>query len=198
MLSYNEKKKYSKFLNLILRHHPEVANIILDSEGWTDLDKLLIQLNNFFAITKTELMEIVETDEKNKYAISKDGEKIRANQGHSLNLNIKFEKINPPKYLYHGTSDDKIDSIMEKGILPMQRQYVHLSKDYDTAFIVGSRHGNAIVLKISAELMSQESIDFFKSANGVYLTKYVPINYIEALNNYVNQCDNKEETLHKK
>ena len=195
MLNHKEKTKCSKFLSLILRHHPEVANITLDLEGWTDLDNLLIQLNNFFTITKAQLLEIVETDEKCRYAISENGKKIRANQGHSLNLDIKFEKVNPPEYLYHGTSVDKVDSIMKNGILPMQRQYVHLSKDYNTAFIVGERHGESIVLEVASQLMTEEGIDFFKSVNGVYLTKYVPNNYIKILKNNVN---NEENLIHKK
>lgn len=196
MLNYKEKTKYSKFLSLILRHHPEVAGITLDLEGWTDIDNLLVQLNNFFTISKAQLMEIVETDEKCRYAISENGKKIRANQGHSLNLDIKFEKVNPPEYLYHGTSVDKVDSIMENGILPMQRQYVHLSKDYNTAFIVGERHGESVVLEVASQLMIQDGIEFFKSVNGVYLTKFVPNKYIKVLKN--NQLDNERCLIHKK
>lgn len=183
MLNSKEKIKVSKFLSLILRHHPEIINVTLDSQGWTEIDNLLIQLNKAFILTKEDLKEIVETDSKGRYAISEDGKKIRANQGHSLNLDIKFENVVPPQYLYHGTSKDKVESIIKNGILPMQRQYVHLSKDYSTALIVGARHGEAIVLEIPALKMWQDRIQFFKSANGVYLTKLVSNNYIKVLDN---------------
>ena len=174
-----ERKKYSKFLSLILRHHPEVANLTLDSHGWAAIDNLLINLN----ITKADIIEIVENDSKGRYIISKDGKSIRANYGHSIDVNLNLKITNPPLYLYHGTSIDNIDSIMEKGILSMQRQYVHLSQNYDTALKVGLRHGEAIVLKISAQEMVHNGMEFFKSENGIYLTKYVPNNYITVLEN---------------
>ena len=177
MLTLNEKTKMSKFLSLILRHHPEVANIELDSHGWANTDRLLENIN----LDREDLVEIVETDSKGRYSISEDGKSIRANQGHSINVDLEFEKVMPPEHLYHGTSTDKLDSISQSGLLPMQRQYVHLSKDYSTALITGKRYGEPAVLEISSQKMSEDGYEFFRSVNGVYLTKFVPCKYIEVL-----------------
>ncbi len=170
--------KKSKFLSLILRHKPEKGNIKLDKYGYAHVEDILKSLN----ITLNELDEIVSTDTKGRYSYNSDKTKIRANQGHSINVDLCLKEVIPPKILFHGTAQKSLESIMEKGILKMSRQYVHLSKDYNTALIVGKRHGNPIVLKIDTSKMLLDGFSFYLSENGVYLTEHVPAKYISIVN----------------
>ena len=169
--------KKSKFLSLILRHNPSAGNIILDNKGYAFVDAILRSLE----IDKNELDEIVFTDNKKRYSYSDDGNKIRANQGHSININIDFDEKIPPKKLYHGTSNKNIDSILEKGILKMQRNYVHISSDYKTALEVGKRHGKPIVFEIRAFDMYNDGFKFFISENGVWLVNNVLPKYLRLI-----------------
>jgi putative RNA 2'-phosphotransferase len=167
----------SKFLSDILRHTPEVGGITLDEEGWADVDELI--KNNSKKFTRQILEEIVATDNKRRYTFSEDGTKIRANQGHSINVDLKFEPVKPPKLLYHGTATRFLDSIMSEGLKRMRRLYVHLSERYETAVSVGKRHGTVVVLDVNSEQMDADGIKFYLSKNGVWLTKHVPAKYLK-------------------
>ena len=123
-------------------------------------------------------MEIVRTDEKQRYSFNENKTLIRANQGHSIPVDVDLEEVRPPKYLYHGTGEKYISSIESQGLIPKSRLYVHLSKDIETAIKVDARHGKPVVYRILAERMAEAGIVFFKSVNGVWLTKTVPVEYL--------------------
>lgn len=180
MNSYNTK--LSKYLSLILRHKPDEINISLDEHGWADVLELIKGINNTGRKIDFDLLEeIVRTDNKGRYSFNEDKTKIRANQGHSVRVDVELKEINPPDTLYHGTATRFIKSILDKkeGLKPMSRLYVHLSKDYDTAVKVGMRHGNAIVLEVNARQMKEDGYVFYLSENGVYLTESVPSKYLK-------------------
>lgn len=178
-MSNNYLTKKSKFLSLVLRHKPEKANITLDKFGYARVDEILKNLS----LSQSELDEIVSTDEKKRYSYNSDKTKIRANQGHSINVDLGLKQIIPPEELFHGTAKKSIESIFKKGLLKMGRQYVHLSKDYETALKVGKRHGEPVVLKIDSKQMYNDGIVFFISENGVYLTEYISSKYITKAEN---------------
>jgi len=172
-------KKVSIFISLVLRHKPEVANIKLDSHGWAKVNELITGLKiKFPEINMSILEEIVATDSKHRYSFNNDKTMIRANQGHSVNVEVELKEVNPPEILFHGTSSNVLDSIYKNGIKPMSRLYVHLSKDHSTAIMVGKRHGNPVVLSIAAQDMYKDGYKFFLSENGVYLTSEVPTKYL--------------------
>ncbi len=172
--------KLSVFISLILRHKPDAAGIQLDEHGWANVDELIEGIKNTGRTIDMDILEeIVRTDNKQRYSFNEDKTLIRANQGHSIPVDVELEEKQPPQYLYHGTADRFLDSIMEDGLKPMNRLYVHLSKDEDTAVKVGKRHGKPVVLKIKAEEMWKDGIKFYLSQNGVWLTKYVNVSYIE-------------------
>lgn len=166
--------KKSKFLCLILRHNPKKIGIELNSQGYADVNELLEKTN----LTFDELAYVVKNDNKKRFAYNEDSTKIRASQGHSLKVDLKFKAVQPPEFLFHGTSIKNIDSIKEKALLKMNRQHVHLSKDQKTALNVGSRHGKPVVLKILSGKMYANKINFYFSENEVWLTDNVPVNYI--------------------
>lgn len=168
----------SKYLSLILRHKPEAAGIELDKHGWAKVSELLPAIK----ISMKTLEEIVDTDEKQRYSFNEDKTLIRANQGHSIDVDVELEEIEPPEYLYHGTGSKSVDSILNNGLSKMSRKYVHLSGNYDTAVKVGKRHGIPVVLTIKAKEMYNAGYKFYKSKNGVYLTDNVPAEYIERNN----------------
>lgn len=172
--------KLSVFISLILRHKPDVVGIQLDEHGWANVDELINGINNTGRNINMDILEeIVRTDNKQRYSFNDDKTLIRANQGHSISVDVELEEKQPPKYLYHGTADRFINSIMTDGLKPMSRLYVHLSKDEETAMKVGKRHGKPIVLKIESEEMYNDGIKFYLSENSVWLTKYVDKKYIE-------------------
>ena len=164
----------SKYLSLILRHKPEAAGITLDKHGWAKVSELLPAMK----INMETLEEIVNTDEKQRYSFNDDKTLIRANQGHSIDVDVELEEVEPPEYLYHGTGSKSVDSILKSGLNKMSRKYVHLSKLYETAIQVGKRHGSPVILTISAKKMHDDGYKFFLSKNGVYLTDNVPVKYI--------------------
>lgn len=173
----------SKFISLILRHHPEAAYIQLDEHGWADVDQLISGINKSGKkINRDILEEIVRTDNKQRYSFNEDRTLIRANQGHSVPVDVELKEQEPPEILYHGTAERFYNSIKAEGLKPMGRLYVHLSKDVETAVNVGKRHGKPIVLKISSGRMFQDGQAFYLSANGVWLTQKVDIKYIEQIN----------------
>jgi putative RNA 2'-phosphotransferase len=172
-------EKTSKFLSYVLRHKPEEIGLQLDSEGWADIQDL-IQLANKSgnSLNETLIREVVETSEKKRFAISCDGDFIRANQGHSVQVDLGFSSIEPPKILFHGTADRFLRSIFESGLSRGNRHHVHLSEDTETASSVGGRYGNPVVLVVHAATMFREGFEFYRSENGVWLTNSVPAKYI--------------------
>lgn len=172
-------ERLSKFISMILRHKPEVIGITLDEHGWANVDELVEGINKNEAFSKATLEKIVKTDKKQRYSFSQDKTLIRANQGHSIPVDVELEKKEPPKVLYHGTGVKSVKAIQEQGLLPMERLYVHLSTDVETATNVGKRHGTPVIFQVNAEQMQKDGYDFFQSVNGVWLIKEVPVKYLE-------------------
>lgn len=171
------KDKISKYLSYILRHSPESINIKLDSNGWASIEEI-IKNTDSFKLNYEIIKEVVDTNTKKRFAISEDSKMIRANQGHSINVDLNLEEKIPPEFLYHGTASRFIDSIKESGIKSMDRQHVHLSLDKETAEIVGKRHGKPVILIIKALEMYKAGFKFYLSENGVWLSEEVKAEYI--------------------
>ena len=169
----------SKFISLILRHRPEVIGITLDEHGWADVDELISGVSKTHRLNREILERIVAEDEKQRYSFSEDGKLIRANQGHSIPVDVELEEVVPPEVLYHGTGVKYKDSIDAQGLIPKSRLYVHLSGDPETARKVGQRHGKPVIYKVHAAEMHRDGYRFFRSVNGVWLTKAVPGKYLE-------------------
>jgi putative RNA 2'-phosphotransferase len=171
----------SKFLSLVLRHKPEMIQLNMDNNGWVDIDELINNSNKYnnMKLTKDIIIEIVKTNDKQRFIIDYENNKIRANQGHSIEIDLKLEPLMPPDKLYHGTATRFLESIMENGIKPMRRQYVHLSRTAEIAINVGKRHGEPVVLTINAKVMYEKGYKFYLSENKVWLVKYVPKEYIQ-------------------
>lgn len=178
-----DNKKLSIFLSLLLRHKPEKIGLHIEKYGaWANIDELIEKINNNskYEIDRGLLEEIVREDEKQRYKISDDGKKIRASQGHSIDVIIDMEIKRPPEILFHGTPVENVDSILQKGILKGTRNYVHLSKDIQTALTVGSRkHKQPAVFNVRAGDMHNDGYIFYLSENNVWLTDFVPKDYIE-------------------
>jgi putative RNA 2'-phosphotransferase len=171
--------KLSKFLSFVLRHQPDAIGIKLDANGWVRIDELVEKCRaRGEPLTRDVLEEIVTTSEKQRFSISEDGLRIRANQGHSVEVDLALEPKEPPEFLFHGTVARSIPSIRSKGLTRMQRHHVHLSSDQATARAVGMRRGKPVVLRIEAARMHREGCQFFLSDNGVWLTDSVPPEYI--------------------
>lgn len=176
----------SKFLSLILRHKPSAANIELDEHGWANVDELMAGINQVDArnnIDMEKLEEIVRTDNKQRYSFNEDKTLIRANQGHSISVDVELEEVMPPGYLWHGTATKYMESIDKEGLVPKSRLYVHLSGDVETATNVGKRHGKLLMYKVLSKKMVEDGYKFYKSVNGVWLTKTVPAEYLEKQQN---------------
>lgn len=169
----------SRFLCLILRHKPEEIGITLDEHGWANVEELIAGVSRKYPITMDILEEIVRTDEKQRYSFNEDKTLIRANQGHSIQVDVELEEMDPPEYLYHGTAKKYVESIEEWGLVPKSRLYVHLSEDTETAMEVGNRHGDPTVLRVCSGKMHRDGFKFYKSKNGVWLTDKVPVKYLE-------------------
>ena len=175
----NDDTSLSKFISLILRHKPEEIGITLDRHGWADTAQLIKGIRSTGRRIDTETLErIVRNDEKQRYSFSENGKKIRANQGHSIPVEVEMRTAVPPARLYHGTAEKALESIMQNGILKMNRLYVHLSGDIETAFKVGSRHGKPVVLIIDTAAMSSDGYVFKISENGVWQSENIPQMYI--------------------
>lgn len=172
--------RVSKFLSQILRHRPEKIGLQLDGQGWANVDELLEK-----AAAKGErfdralLQIVVDTNNKKRFAFSDDGLRIRASQGHSIDIDLGLKPQKPPEILWHGTSEKSLESIRKEGLRPMRRQHVHLSKDRQTAENVGGRHGKAVVLTVRSGDMSRQKHKFFLSENGVWLTEEVPVEFLD-------------------
>lgn len=168
----------SRFISLILRHKPEVIGITLDEHGWANVEALIAGVNQTRPLDRAGLEEIVRTDEKQRYSFNDDKTKIRANQGHSVPVDVELEAVTPPEILYHGTGEKYVESIEAQGLIPKTRLYVHLSGDYETAFKVGSRHGKPRIYQVHSGQMAAEGYTFYRSVNGVWLAKEVPSKYL--------------------
>lgn len=170
--------KLSRFLSLILRHEPGAAGITLDEHGWADVEALLSGVRRTGRQIDMDTLErIVRENNKQRYSFNEDHTKIRANQGHSIHVDVELKETQPPQYLYHGTASRFLPAIHREGIRKMGRQHVHLSGDFQTAVAVGRRHGAPVVITVNAAAMARDGIVFYLSANGVWLCEYVSPEY---------------------
>jgi putative RNA 2'-phosphotransferase len=171
--------RVSKFLSLVLRHQPEEIGLSLDQSGWASAPRLIeASRRRGFDFTLEELQNVVAGNGKKRFSLSEDGLWIRANQGHSIEVELGLAPPAPPEILYHGTAERFLTSIKQQGLIKGKRHHVHLSADVDTAMKVGRRHGKPVVLGIEAGRMSQDGFIFYLSANGVWLTDRVPVQYL--------------------
>ena len=168
-------KKISKFMSYVLRHKPESIGIELDKNGWVGLDEFI----DASGLSMDMISDVVRTSDKQRFAISEDRLSIRANQGHSVDIDLGLGAVTPPDVLYHGTANEYVPSILEIGIVSQKRHHVHLSELYGTAVVVGGRHGTAEVLEIDTKRMNEDGYEFYVSVNGVWLTDKVPVKYIK-------------------
>lgn len=176
-----EDIEVSKRLSFVLRHKPEAIGISLEAGGWVAVELLLERLNaTGEAVTRAVLERVVETSDKQRFALTEDRQRIRANQGHSVAVDLCLSPVRPPSILFHGTASRFLEAIKHVGLKPGHRQHVHLSVNPRTAQSVGARHGKPVVLVVSAEAMFQNGFEFFLSANGVWLTSHVPHTYLVA------------------
>lgn len=174
----------SKFIALILRHKPEEIGISLDEHGWANVEELIEGISKTQSFSMDMLEEIVNADEKMRYSFNEDKTLIRANQGHSVQVDVELEEKEPPVILYHGTGEKYVSSIQTQGLIPKSRLYVHLSSDIDTAVKVGARHGKPAVYQIDTTQMVADGYKFYLSANNVWLTKEVPIKYLKSIDTF--------------
>lgn len=172
----------SKFISLVLRHKPDTIGITLDEHGWANVDELIAGICKYNKFDMFMLEKIVAEDEKQRYSFNDDKSLIRANQGHSIPVDVELVRKNPSDVLWHGTGEKYVESIDRIGLIPKSRLYVHLSSDYEVAMKVGSRHGVPVIYEINALKMCEEGIDFYQSVNGVWLCKQVPVKYIKKYN----------------
>jgi putative RNA 2'-phosphotransferase len=166
-------------MSLILRHKPETIGLTLDPNGWADIDELLrLAKAKGKALDRKVIEQVVADNDKQRFIISEDGSRIRANQGHSISIDLALTPREPPSVLFHGTATRFLDSIREQGLLHGNRQHVHLSLEQATAVNVGQRHGKPVILEVAAKRMHEEGHIFFLSENGVWLTEHVPTLFI--------------------
>lgn len=171
--------KISRFISKVLRHRPDSIGLKLDTQGWAEVDELLRKAEfSGVAVSREELLFIVENNDKARFALSEDGKRIRAVQGHSVPVDLKLPTKKPPPVLYHGTVSKFLASIRKQGLLPGTRRDVHLSADEETAKVVGARRGVPVVLVIDTYPMVQDRFQFRCSENGVWLIEKVPPRYI--------------------
>lgn len=179
-MNEKESKHISKFLSLVLRHAPETINLSLDQNGWAEVDELLQKCNEKeIIIDLYKLKFVVENNDKKRFIFNEDDSKIRANQGHSIQVELELKPKAPPTLLYHGTVQKFLDSIKKEGLQKMSRQHVHLSSSEETAEVVAKRRGKPIILKVDSGKMYQDGHLFYFSENGVWLTNDVPSKYID-------------------
>lgn len=181
MLSKEQENNLSKYVSYILRHNPEEIGIILDSQGWTSVNDFIEKSQSKQIFDLEDLTQVVKNNNKKRFEFSEDGQKIRAQQGHSVEVDLKLPNVEPPKELYHGTATRFLDSIKKEGLKPMSRHDVHLSFNKITAEKVGERHGKVIVLIIDTEKMYKDGFEFQCTSNNVWLTKLIPTQYIKNL-----------------
>lgn len=176
----NDLAQVSKFLSYVLRHQPEAIGIDLDREGWVDIATLIQAADKHgTSLTEDLIKTVVHTSDKKRFALSDDNRLIRAVQGHSTHhVDIAYTPKTPPPFLYHGTATRFLQAILQEGLKPQSRQYVHLSQDEATALNVGERHGKPVILKIDVQRMHEQGTEFFQAENGVWLVASVPASAI--------------------
>jgi putative RNA 2'-phosphotransferase len=169
----------SKFISLVLRHKPEEIGLQLDENGWADVNELIEKMNRKGGkLDREKLNEIVATNEKKRFAFNEDHTKIRASQGHSIEVDVQLPVAIPPDVLFHGTAEKNVEAILAEGLVRRNRLHVHLSDKPDTATQVGQRHGKPVLLLVNAKAMHNEGLSFYLSANGVWLADEVPAQYL--------------------
>lgn len=174
--------KISKYLSKHLRHTPEQIGIKLSPGGWVAVDELLAACKKrSFVINRNELNEVVANNDKKRFSFNSTGTLIRANQGHSVEVDLQLEPAIPPDILYHGTGHSTLEAILQDGLCKMSRHHVHLSTDITTAHKVGTRHGRPVVFQVNAAAMHEDGYTFYCSENGVWLVDIVPSKYLELL-----------------
>ena len=172
----------SRYIALLLRHHPEKAGLCLDEHGWVEVEALIQGVRRRYPeVNRAVLDEIVARDSKQRYAYNQDKTCIRANQGHSIPVDVELKQALPPAILYHGTGEKYVESIQKIGLIPKSRLYVHLSTDIQTAIQVGKRHGQPVVYQIDTQQMIHDGFIFYISANHIWLTKAVPVQYLKII-----------------
>jgi putative RNA 2'-phosphotransferase len=171
--------RVSKFLSKHLRHQPERIGLVVASGGWVDVAALLRACaKNGIAISRAELDEVVATNDKKRFSFDETGTRIRANQGHTIGVDLELAPSEPPDALFHGTAERSVPAILAAGLLKLSRHHVHLSIDVETARKVGARHGRPVVLTVAARTMRHAGYEFFLSANGVWLVDHVPPEFL--------------------
>ena len=174
------QRRLSKFLSYVLRHRPDEVGLELDASGWVDVDELIRKCHAAGrSFDRERLEDLVAASDKQRFAFDRTGTRIRASQGHSVDVELGYEPQRPPARLYHGTVARMLEAIREKGLLKMERHHVHLSADRRTATAVGGRRGKPVILIIRAQAMHEAGHSFSCSANGVWLTERVPPEFIE-------------------
>lgn len=171
--------RVSKYLSKHLRHRPERLGLTLEPGGWVSVPALLTACRRSgFPVSLRELEEVVQRNDKRRFSFDDEHRRIRANQGHSVDVDLQLAPVTPPETLFHGTSARTVSQIWREGLLPMGRHHVHLSKDVHTATRVGARRGEPVVLTIEAGRMAADGHDFYESDNGVWLVAAVPPGYL--------------------
>lgn len=174
----NETNRISKYFSYLLRHNPQEIGLQLDENGWASITDLINKTTDFeldFEIIRI----VVETNDKQRFSISDDGMRIRANQGHSIDVDLALEASEPPQYLWHGTAERFLPLILEQGLDKRSRHHVHLTESEVVASNVGSRYGKLVLLVIDAKRMAEDGYNFYRSANNVWLVESVPVAYIK-------------------
>lgn len=180
-MTNKELKKISKYFSFVLRHQPDSIGLELNEQGWASIEDL-IDKTVYFDLTREIIEVVVETNDKQRFCISNDGLYIRANQGHSIEVDLDLTPLVPPETLIHGTAEKSLDGIRKEGLKKMQRHHVHLTESKAVARSVGGRYGKPVLLSIDANAMHEAGFLFYKSANSVWLVDNVPAEYIEGLN----------------
>lgn len=182
MLSESRLRKISKYLSYHLRHHPDELGLKLEVGGWVEVNQLLAACRqNKFIIQPVELEEVVDRNDKKRFSFNEDGHKIRANQGHSVEVDLELIPQTPPEVLYHGTGHKAVAAILNGGLLKMSRHHVHLCSDRTTAKKVGQRHGKPVIFQVNTVAMCESGSVFYCSQNGVWLVDRVPAEYLVKL-----------------
>jgi putative RNA 2'-phosphotransferase len=175
-MTEQQRTKISKRLSYILRHAPDSVGLTLDENGWARVHDLRTKFGSPLSIE--DLNEVVETNEKKRFAFNDDLTKIRASQGHSIEIDLAYQPTSPPEFLFHGTATRFLESIKKDGLLKGSRHHVHLSLDEVTARKVGARHGSPVILTLKSKEMYEAGYVFYVSENDVWLTEHVPTRFI--------------------
>jgi len=182
MQNKNPLTTISKFISLVLRHQPQKIGLLLDAAGWADVDELLARAAAAGrVITRDQLNEVVATSDKRRFALSDDGLRIRANQGHSVDVDLGLAPLAPPPVLFHGTASRFVDSVRATGLERRSRHHVHLTEDIAIGEAVGRRYGKPVILRVDAAAMAARGHVFLRSANDVWLVEAVPAEFIEVM-----------------